>query len=86
MKYIPLHPTVIRCRPKPGFTQLLNDCGHQAHCARRIAANLSGNETEDLSQYAMGMHVYVGCSYYVPFDGCDSYRDPQMPKSMQEPV
>ena len=82
MKHIALHTSVIRCRPQQGFSQLLNDCGHQSICARRLAANLSGAQTHDLSRYALSMGTYVGCQYFLHWNACESARDPVEAKEL----
>lgn len=52
MKYVALGPKECRCRPAKGWQQLLNDCGMQSRCARRLAANTVGAPEDDLSRDA----------------------------------
>lgn len=52
MKYIRLGPKEFRCRPGKGWKQLINDCGMQGRCARRLAANVDGAPEDDLSRDA----------------------------------
>lgn len=52
MKYIQLGPKEFRCRPAKGWNALLNDCGMQGRCARRLAANVHGAPEHDLSRDA----------------------------------
>ena len=60
MKYIRLGPKEFRCRPGKGWKQLINDCGMQKHCARRLAANTVGAPEDDLSRDAKQNPYVVG--------------------------
>ena len=75
MKYIPLHRSVTRCRPQPPLTQLHNDCGMQAECARRIAANTNGDATQDFSRGATPYGDRMLCSRFVSIKAAEHYRD-----------
>lgn len=68
--------------------KLLNDCGRETGCARRMAANTNGSVEEDLSQYAMnimGMGVFVDCQYFIDRENCEHQRDPQDIKTWRRP-
>lgn len=52
MKCIRLDTKEFRCRPGKGWKQLINDCGMQGRCARRLAANVDGAPEDDLSKDA----------------------------------
>lgn len=69
MKFIKLERHEFRCRPGKGWQQIINDCGHQHHCARRQAANTVGAPEDDLSRDAA---PYVGgvmlCPHYMSFE------------------
>lgn len=53
MKFIHLARTEARCRPEKPNSILHNDCGMQATCARRLAANTVGAEEKDFSRTSL---------------------------------
>lgn len=83
MKYIALHPTTHRCRPRKPLTQLHNDCGQQDVCARRLAANTTGSPEHDFSMHGTPMGATVMCPFYVSLADAERHRDAQLPKRLE---
>lgn len=87
MKHIALHRSVTRCRPQPPLTQLHNDCGFQDSCARRLAANVHGDATQDFSTGCTSYGFAMLCSRFVSIAAAEHYRDaPADAKPMQAPT
>lgn len=86
-RYIALHASVKRCRPEPPLTKLHNDCGREHECARRLAANLAGNPTQDFSKTATSYGMVMLCSHFINVAAAPHYRDgaPE-PRPMQSPT
>lgn len=85
-KYIALHRAVTRCRPQPPLNQLHNDCGMQAECARRLAANTHGDQTQDFSTGCTSYGWAMLCNRFVSIKAAEHYRDPRPDaKPMQRP-
>lgn len=85
-RYIPLHRSVTRCRPQPPLSQLHNDCGMQHSCARRVAANIHGDATQDFSIGCTAYGTYMHCSRFVAMAEAEQHRDSPTPaRPMQEP-
>jgi hypothetical protein len=65
VKFISLSPREPRCRPEPPNQILHNDCGMQAKCARRLAANTIGALEFDYSRKAQSMMGMLLCHQYI---------------------
>lgn len=74
-RYIALHASVKRCRPEPPLTKLHNDCGREAECARRQAANVDCRPTQDFSKLATAYGFQMLCSRFVALAAAPWYRD-----------